>query len=106
MKNKERKCEACGADCRRKKVGAGYFKKVICLSCHFSNYAGFDADGNLIIRPENDWRKPEPTAADKLLEAAQDLMEWFDRGSSVAPTWEEVRKLRSAIELVKVSQHG
>lgn len=50
-------CQACGADCSRKSVGEKRASKVICSSCHFSGYAGFDKDGNVIIHPEKDWRK-------------------------------------------------
>jgi len=32
--NAQRPCAVCNADCRRKKVGSTYEKRVICLACH------------------------------------------------------------------------
>ena len=56
-KTNKRNCLACGNDCKGKKVGAKYFSKVICITCYYSGYAGFDKDGKLVIHPENDYRK-------------------------------------------------
>jgi hypothetical protein len=54
---KPRICQACGSDCAGIKVGSKYFSKVICQSCHFSGYSGFDKKGKVVLHPEKDWRK-------------------------------------------------
>lgn len=41
-----RNCAACGADCRRKKVGEKRGRKVICMACW--PYWAFTVDGDLI----------------------------------------------------------
>ena len=35
---KQRTCEVCGADCRRKKVGASQGAQVICIACHAQSW--------------------------------------------------------------------
>lgn len=57
--------------------------------------------GELYFTEDNNPDAALVATAPELLEAAEDLMEWFDMGRAVAPSWEEVRLLRDAIAKAK-----
>jgi hypothetical protein len=54
---KPNRCEACGRDCRNRKVQESYRNrsKVICLAC--GGWYTFDASGNVVERVEARYRE-------------------------------------------------